>query len=347
MRVLFLTLYPEPAASPRYRVTQFVPELEFQGFECTVQSALTEEEYRASLKGKLSSAKYHWLEMRRRRAQIKAAKKYDIVVLQKAISTAYIKGFGKKLRSKAKRLIVDIDDAVHLHPPVTLSSPWHHLEDQQQLQKIIQSADLTLAGNQWLVDELTTLGGEAKYWPTVVDCDHYSPAPQPDDTFRLGWIGNPSTAKQLKDIAPILDDLNDAEVSIVGANPGSVAIENAFYHPWIPEKELADLHSFSVGLMPLAPTEWSRGKCALKALLYMACGIPCIATPYGAVNDIIEHNVNGLLADTPEEWAASIEQLRDPEERKRLGTAARKTVEQNFSLKVQIPLYADLLRATI
>ncbi|MBL7647386.1 MAG: glycosyltransferase family 1 protein, partial [Candidatus Hydrogenedentes bacterium] len=37
MRVLFLTLYPDQAASPRYRVHQFIPYLESRGIECTVR----------------------------------------------------------------------------------------------------------------------------------------------------------------------------------------------------------------------------------------------------------------------------------------------------------------------
>lgn len=345
MRVLFLTLYPEPAASPRYRVTQYIPYLEAQGIECTVLSALTEEEYRASLAGGLSPARYHLTEMWRRYRQINTAKQYDVVVLQKAIATAYVKGFDSLLRTKSTRLLIDVDDAVHLTPPVTLSSPWILLEDRQQLQTLFASADGVLAGNPWLAKEVTQTGGEALYLPTVVDTDHYRPASSPDDTFRIGWIGNPSTATALNALAPALDDFQDAELCVIGANPGTVTLQHASYRPWSPEKELHQLHSFSVGLMPLEHSEWSRGKCALKALLYMACGVPCIATPFGAVNDIIEHDVNGLLAQSPEEWRASLEQLRDPAERKRLSTAARETVENDFSLNTWAPRYAEMLKA--
>ena len=45
VRVLFLTLYPEPAASPRYRVMQYIPYLRENGVECTVACALNVDEY--------------------------------------------------------------------------------------------------------------------------------------------------------------------------------------------------------------------------------------------------------------------------------------------------------------
>ena len=76
---------------------------------------------------------------------------------------------------------------------------------------------------------------------------------------------------------------------------------------------------------------------ALKALQYMACGVPCVATPFGAVCDIIQDDVNGLLAETPGAWRMAFEQLRDPSERQRIGEAGRRTVEEKFSLRVAAP----------
>ena len=98
-----------------------------------------------------------------------------------------------------------------------------------------------------------------------------------------------------------------------------------------------------MGIMPLPRTEWVRGKCALKALQYMACGVPCVATPFGAVRDIIEDGVNGLFAETPEEWRDAIERLRDAPYRRQLGAAARRTVEDRYSLTAAAPKLRDLL----
>jgi glycosyltransferase involved in cell wall biosynthesis len=72
-----------------------------------------------------------------------------------------------------------------------------------------------------------------------------------------------------------------------------------------------------------------------------------VATPFGPVADTIEHGVNGLLADTRDEWADALERLRDPEERKRIGKAGRETVVREFSLKSAAPLYAGLLKGLV
>ncbi|MCL4218419.1 MAG: hypothetical protein KJ052_15635 [Candidatus Hydrogenedentes bacterium] len=126
LEVLFLTLYPEPAASPRYRVTQFLPALEARGLCCTVAPAVSETIYRQSLdeQNRLRPARYHRHELGQRFRQIISAKKYDVVFLQKAVMSASVRGFDRLLRQRARRLLYDIDDAVHLEPPHGLRGPW-------------------------------------------------------------------------------------------------------------------------------------------------------------------------------------------------------------------------------
>lgn len=342
MNVLFLTLYPALAASPRVRVTQYVPALEQHGIRCTVRSALTEDEYRASLGGRLSNRRYHWLEYKRRCIQMKDAGEFDAVVLQKAITTAYFREMDTVLRRNARKLVLDIDDAVHLRPPVEL--PWYAsmLTDPNQVRRLVGKADLVLAGNRWLADEVVEAGGTTEIFPTVVDTDRYLPKRRNDGPLVVGWMGNASTSVQLNSIREPLTQLKDAEIRLVGAESDAVSGIGRCI-PWTPETELDHLHAFSVGIMPLEKSEWTRGKCAYKALQYMACGVPCVATPFGAVTDIIRHNENGMFADSDQEWSAAFEQLRDPDERKRLGDAGRATVEAEYSLKALAPKYIEVL----
>ena len=66
----------------------------------------------------------------------------------------------------------------------------------------------------------------------------------------------------------------------------------------------------------------------------MACGLPVIASPVGVNNEIVEHGVNGFLAETDREWADYLRILSsDPELRLQMGVAGRKKVESEFSLQ--------------
>jgi hypothetical protein len=90
--------------------------------------------------------------------------------------------------------------------------------------------------------------------------------------------------------------------------------------------------------MPMPDTEWTRGKCAFKAIQYMASGIPVVASPVGITCDLIQNEVNGLLASSTEQWFTQVERLvLDPELRARLALAGRRTIEDSYSLQKWAP----------
>jgi glycosyltransferase involved in cell wall biosynthesis len=349
MRVLFLTLYPESAASPRYRVHQFLPHLRERGVTCEVACPFTEAEY-VRLRAKAAAGRarsYHLHEARVRALQILRAGRYDVVFMQKAVMSAYVRGFATQLRQRARRLVYDIDDAVHLRSPHKLPRRWEWLEEPDQVNRLFLDADLVLAGNRWLADAALACGGRAEFFPTVVDTERFAPAANANEKFVIGWMGGPSTSANLATLAEVLGAIPDCEVRLIGADPVRAAIDGAWHRPWRYETEVAELQQFSIGIMPLGRTDWDRGKCGLKVLQYMACGVPCIATRCDVTMDMIEHERTGFLVDSPDEWRAAIENLRDPELRARIARAGREAVEGRFSLKVAAPKLVAHLEAVV
>ena len=348
MRVLFLTLYPDVAASPRYRVGQYVPYLRAHGVDCTVACPLTAEELEV-LTGPNRQRRpfwYHARETLRRVAQILGASRYDVVFLQKTIMSAYVRGLAELVRSRARRLVYDIDDAVHLAPPHPLGAPWRLMEDRSQILKLMASADLVLAGNAWLLSEARQAGSRwAMLFPTVVDTDRFVPACSEPPVYRIGWVGNPSTTVCLQPAAEALGSPRHATVRLIGADPNRVPFRGAELRPWSLEREVAELQDLSVGVMPQLESAWMRGKCALKALQYMACGIPCVATPFGAALEFMRHDENGLFAESTTGWLRAFEKLRDAGVRRRLGEGGRATVEAGYALRDATPRLLELLRA--
>jgi len=348
MHVLFLTLYPDVAASPRYRVTQYLPYLRSHGVQCSVASPLTAMELERFTGPNRTRAPraYHLRETFRRLRQMLGASRYDVVFVQKAIMSAYLAGLLEMLRKRARCLVYDIDDAVHLAPPHPLGPPWNRLEDRGQVVKLMAAADLVLAGNSWLLTAARDAGcRRAVLFPTVVDTDRFMPAQEEPSVYRIGWIGNPSTTICLTPAAEALSHVPDAEVCLVGADPKRVPFHGAEVRPWSYESEVAELHRFSFGIMPQPHDTWMQGKCALKALQYMACGIPCAASPFGAVLEFMRHEENGLFADSIEDWQKAFEQLRDPALRRRLGLAGRDTVLERYALNAAAPRLLELLRS--
>ena len=64
----------------------------------------------------------------------------------------------------------------------------------------------------------------------------------------------------------------------------------------------------------------------------MSCGTPVVSTATCMIPDIIEHGVNGMISNDEAELRKYVEELLDnPEKAAKLGAAARKTIEENFS----------------
>jgi glycosyltransferase involved in cell wall biosynthesis len=114
--------------------------------------------------------------------------------------------------------------------------------------------------------------------------------------------------------------------------------------PFSLASEIEDLRTIDIGIMPMPENDWTRGKCAFKAIQYMALGIPTVSSPVGMASELIEHGRNGLQACTSEEWFESLNLLVvRPELRRQFAEAGRKTVEARYSLQTWGSRFVDLV----
>jgi glycosyltransferase involved in cell wall biosynthesis len=97
----------------------------------------------------------------------------------------------------------------------------------------------------------------------------------------------------------------------------------------------------SIGLMPLAATDWCNGKCSYKMLCYMAAGLPVVVTAAGMNREVLALGEVGLSAGTEQEWVDALTALLgDPDLRRKMGAAGRAVVEERFSLQRLAQQYA-------
>jgi glycosyltransferase involved in cell wall biosynthesis len=145
-----------------------------------------------------------------------------------------------------------------------------------------------------------------------------------------------------------LQERYHVEIKIVGDI--NISLENVKIVPekWSYETEITQLQSFDIGIMPMTDDEWTKGKCGLKILQYMAVGLPCVCSPAGVNKEIVQDGVNGFLANSNEEWIEQLSLLiENPNLRKKLGIVGRKTVEERYSLKVNAPRLRQVIKKTI
>ena len=110
--------------------------------------------------------------------------------------------------------------------------------------------------------------------------------------------------------------------------------------PWSEATEAADVASADIGISWIPDDLWSRGKCGLKVLQYQAASLPVVANPVGVHPEMIRDGVNGYLPASPDEWVESIRRLaQDADLRKKMGRAARTSLEANYSVETWAPAF--------
>ena len=131
-------------------------------------------------------------------------------------------------------------------------------------------------------------------------------------------------------------------------NPGVQDFQNFYAIPWFPTV-FERLPSFDLGLIPVELNDdgsqfCSRSsKSANRLTQLMGAGLPVIASPVPAYQDIVTNGINGYIARSQQEWLAYLKELRDGSRRKRMGKAARNRVINSFSQEIQAALVSDVI----
>jgi glycosyltransferase involved in cell wall biosynthesis len=269
------------------------------------------------------------------------AKNFDVVILQKKLLGIF---WLKYLRSMNKKICYDIDDALYARETFVENKKSYRPGTffvKLKLNQTLKNVACVIAGNRILADYAKKFNRNVKIIPTPVDTDVYSNIKQPGEknNFNIGWVGTSKNQYYLKQIIPeihmFLSDYPDASFYFMSnKNINLIAGDNVHFQEWSAQDENEFLQKMSVGIMPLVDDDWSRGKCAFKALQYMAAGLPVIASAVGMNSDVIIHGQNGLLASGDGDWYNCLQQLyKNFTLRKEMGKNARETVVKNYSLE--------------
>lgn len=362
LRVLALASYPERAACTRFRIGAYRSLLAEHGVEVTVHSVLDDQQfarfYRA--RGRLDKAANILAGTARQLGSLIDGN-VDVVFVQREatlIGPAFLEWIAARFRRLP--LVFDLDDAIwripeglSRHPLATRLLRW-----PLKTWSIVDMATAVVAGSNYLARAVASRNANVTVLPTVVSRRSWVPLPGRLDGAILGrdgipvvgWIGSHSTSPSLHLALPALRRLRAAgrrfTLRVIGASEAlSLPGLDFEARPWRIEREVEDFKELDIGIAPVLPTEFAKGKCAFKQLQYMAVGAPSVSSPEGGALDFVRHGENGLLAQSEDEWFEGLRALLDDATlRGRLARAGRDLVEQSHSIEAQAPRLADVLR---
>jgi glycosyltransferase involved in cell wall biosynthesis len=211
---------------------------------------------------------------------------------------------------------------------------------------IYNRADYRVAPSKTIINELHEHRFRpVHHWKRGVDIEAFSPAfanseirnklsnGQPDKVLLLS-VGRLAPEKQVERLVPVLDDVPNTHLVVVGDGPHRPALERAFagravtFTGYKRGRELSEIYaSCDIFTFPSAKIE-TFGLVALEA---MAAGLATVSSRVGGVPELVEQGQNGFMFD-PGDTRQMIEYVRllveDSAKRRAMGQAAHETARQ-------------------
>lgn len=348
--------YPQGTTpSQRFRIEQWAPDLPAMGIDVDILPFATDGLMKVLHRHGQTGAKAAGLAAAcaRRLVQAGRTKGYDAVVVHRAACLAGPPIAERWICRRGIPIIYDFDDAIfHLH--TTAANRWAgRLKFPKKTETICRLSEHVTVGNAFLAEHARRWNPAVTIIPSSVDIDLVRPrnAGPSSEPVVVGWTGSSTSLTHLEGAADIVRALAaipgvrlrvhcDREPRI-----GGVPFE---FRPWRAETEAAEIAAFDIGIMPIPDDPWARGKGAMKALLYMAVGIPVVLSPVGTNLEVVQDPVNGRFARSLEEWESAVADLaRDPVARARMGAEGRRMVEKGYSRARSAAAFAAVVRDVV
>ena len=286
----------------------------------------------------------------RRIGHVRHARNYDVVYLFRTASLIGPAVFERLVAKSGKPMVFDFDDAIYLTDTSAANRKFGWLKFSGKTADICRLSSAVTVGNSHLANFAKRYNDNVFVVPTSIDTCKYKEIDyeRKRETPVVGWTGSSTSQYHLEQFEPVLLDIHrnlDIEFRVISDREPDFKEMPYVWVPWSAEQEVAITSELDIGIMPIPDEEWSRGKCAAKALQYMALGIPAVCSNVGANKDVIEHGVNGFLAESSDEWLNYVGQLvQDRELRIGFGRKARKTVVEDYSMKKCADLFDRVVR---
>lgn len=253
-----------------------------------------------------------------------------------------------------RKVIFDFDDSIYLKDFCRYRSRW-----------LTRFSSAVVVGNEHLRKWAVIRNSRVYIIPTAIPFDVYKqyarttrPASSP---LVIGWSGHAKNhVKNLRLLVPVFRELLLKQISfkfiliggmkyepmrVLFADLKDLDITIIDSIEWNDPKNIARLiQTFDIGVMPLVKDPKTEGKCALKAIEYMACAVPAIVSPVGANISLVENGIDGWQAETTEDWVSVITHIvNNPALLSEIGMKAQKKVERQYSYDAIIPLMKQVI----
>jgi len=358
-KILVVCPHPEDMVpGQRLKYEQYFSYFRQNGFEVNVKPFMSVRFQNIVYKKGYLVEKIFWtlIGYLKRFWQLFTLKHYDVTYIFLWVTPFGPSFFEWLYRKSSKKVIYDIDDLVYLPSSSSkVNSLISGIKGKNKPIFLMKVADHVITCTPYLDNFVKSYNKNTTDISSTINTAEYRP--KQDYNIRnqkiiLGWSGSHSTSKYLHLLEPVFYSLKRDNVPfklLVMGDPDFYieGIETEAL-PWQKSYEVETINRFDIGLYPLPDEQWVYGKSGLKALQYMAAGIPTVASAIGTNFRIIENGQTGFIASNKEEWLLYLKQLIYNEDlRKKIGHAGAALVEEKFSINANKDTYLKILQDVI
>ncbi|MGC1507619.1 glycosyltransferase [Ketobacter nezhaii] len=253
------------------------------------------------------------------------------------------------------RIYYDIDDPIFDRTvyeknknldTLTASERSHLLAESDLYLRAMGEVDVVIVSTDKMAQLAKSSGiSHVHVWPNVIDKGletliQSSDGPDPvaaapvEKAVVIGYMsGSRAHDADLAEVAGVLENILKLKENVLIRFCGfGVLPENLVQfssriqrHPFTGYKQyLSALSSVDINMVPLVVDEFNECKSAIRFLEASLVGVPTVASAVGEFRSLIENNVSGILATSPQQWQDALLQLiESPQQRAELVKEAR------------------------
>lgn len=234
----------------------------------------------------------------------------DGVLVQESLvlgPAVLLKNLGKR-----RRVVFDFSDPVDRH--------GHGVKKRiraRLFRLMVRRADVVVVENKRYLEQLRGCAAGAAHFYGPVDAARYGAgrvrraARDESGALRIGWTGSPGTFGLIAPLLPAIDALareRPIELFLIGAGATDLALRHAklVLADWQEDREFDLVPTFDLGLFRLDGSEDSRWRGAGKLFIYMAAGVPFVASDDGIAGTLMRDTGIGFPVADDGAWLAAL-----------------------------------------
>lgn len=346
MKLFMFAIGARDRASSRLRVWDHLEWLRGQGHDvvCDSLTPRMNELTRSVLAQRIFIRLPRW---------IAAFFRADAIVVQETLllwPLLFLRNLGKR-----RRVVFDFSDPVdRIHSGRGMVAGMRAFA----FERMVRGADVILVENRRYEGLLMARARQIKHQYGPVDAARYSEgrtqvAAQPrgsDRPLRIGWTGSPGTYRFIAPLIPIIDRIAaeiPIEIALIGVRsiPEKISHAKLTLIEWNEVGEFTEVPALDLAIFRLEPSEDARWRGAGKLFIYMASGVPFLATDDGIAHDAMQESRVGFAVADDADWERKLRTaIADEEERERMSQASVAFANRELSYERFRMLLSRLLK---